>query len=373
MDHEAKAPAASAVARVPGKLILMGEHAVVYGRPALVATVGLRVTVQATREPESGAPGVLLDLRDLEHRERALWPDLVDYADRARRAWERYSENPSPERFADVETGDPAHLVKVALGELACEAAGRGTAGALPPVSLRIESELPLGSGFGSSAATAVGVLAAGMALLGGATDLPTLDRLALEVERRQHGMPSGADHNTVLRGGVLQILRDSSGALTLEPVQVSRETLERFSIFHTGAPAESTGEVVAAVRQRRSEDPATFERLLDRMGGSVVAFTDELTRPRPDATRLAELVRDYERCLERLGVVPESVRQRLTEAAAQGVIGKISGAGSLSEGGAGSLLVFGEMLGGAPAALSNYTPYPARLGVPGLELEVEN
>lgn len=358
------------VATAPGKLILMGEHAVVYGRPALVAALGLRVRVRLSA---GDAPGVELALPDVGVEGRVGWREAAEHARRVRGAWEAYAAQPTPERFARVGAGDPAHLVKTALGELLREVAERETTGAgePPPTRLRIASELPVGSGFGSSAATAVAVVAAGLEWLGRSWSVETVDRLALEVERRQHGSPSGADHATVLRGGVLRVVRGADGALRITPLRVPPATLERFAVFHTGVPAETTGQVVAAVRSRWQARPRDFEGLLDRMGDAVADFADELAAPAADADRIAELIRAYELCLEELGVVPASLRAELGGAAANGVVAKISGAGSLTEGGAGSLLVFRRSPGApTPAAFARFAAYPAELGVSGLEVE---
>lgn len=353
------------VASVPGKLILMGEHAAVYGRPALVAAVGLRASVRAT---SGGHSGVLLDLPDLGWRATVEWHELIAYAERARAAWLRYDAAPTPEIFRDVSTGDPAHLVRVALGE----AAGELDAEKLRPLSLEVRSDLPVGSGFGSSAAIAVGVLAASLTLLDGEPDVATLDRLALEVERRQHGTPSGVDHNTVLRGGVLAVGRDERGSLTVDPIDVPRPTLDRFAVVHTGVPAETTGEVVAAVRERRRQDPESFERLLDRMAANVVSFARRLAEERPDWQRLGELIDDYEACLEEIGVVPPSVRSAIEAARGAGIAAKVSGAGGLSGPGAGSLLVMKNVPEALPAALASYASYPVTLGASGLRIEVQ-
>ncbi len=342
----------------------MGEHAAVYGRPALVAAIGLRATVRATR---SGDAGVLLDLPDLGYRATVDWRDLIAYAERARSAWERYVERPTPQGFAVLAGGDPAHLARIALGEAAGELGGDR----LEPLTLEVRSELPVGSGFGSSAAIAVGILAACLTLLDREPSLSVLDRLALEVERRQHGTPSGVDHNTVIRGGVLMARRDASGGLVLEPLAVPAGTLERFTVLHTGAPAETTGEVVAAVRGRRDRDPESFERLLDRMGANVVSFAERLAEAPADEPRLAELIDDYEACLERLGVVPPSVRAALERARAAGCAVKVSGAGGLSDPAAGSLLVMRGAPDRLPAALDPYQTFPVALGVRGLEIEV--
>ncbi|HEY6552480.1 MAG TPA: galactokinase family protein, partial [Vicinamibacteria bacterium] len=59
----------------PGKLILMGEHAVVYGRPALVAAIDLRLRVSL-----SPADPVILDLPGLGHLEHLSWREVRAYA-----------------------------------------------------------------------------------------------------------------------------------------------------------------------------------------------------------------------------------------------------------------------------------------------------
>ena len=178
----------------PGKLILMGEHAVVYGRPALVAAIDLRLRVRL-----SPAEHVLLDLPALSHSEHLSWGEVRDYAAAARERWSEYSLHPGPASFQEMRGEDPAHVVKAALGE-AVGLLGEPEEG----LSLRVDSDLPVGSGFGSSAATAVAVLAGAFSWMGAPLDLGQVERLALEVERRQHGHPSGVDGATILRGGVL-------------------------------------------------------------------------------------------------------------------------------------------------------------------------
>src|SRR5205085_6050618 len=87
-----------------------------------------------------------------------------------------------------------------------------------PALHLRVESALPVGSGFGSSAATATGVVAAWLVFRGEALDLERIGRIALEAERRQHGLPSGIDGATVLHGGLLWA-RKAGGELITERI----------------------------------------------------------------------------------------------------------------------------------------------------------
>ncbi len=177
------APGPAVTVSTPGKLILMGEHAVVYGRPALVAAIDLRLRAIFSALPASpGASGreVEIDLPGLGHRVTASWGEVLAYARAARDGWTAYVARPDLAGFLELRGGDPAHIVKAALGEVA--AALGEDAGSAPPLGLRLESELPIGAGFGSSAAAAVAVVA-GYAAWRGRDDLDddAISRLALE------------------------------------------------------------------------------------------------------------------------------------------------------------------------------------------------
>src|SRR5258706_7492042 len=164
----------------PGKLILMGEHAVVYGRPALVAGLDLRLTVHLAPRADRA---VHLDLPALGPREETSWEALRSYAHSVRESWHAYSQQPAPESFRTVQRADPAHVVKVALGE----ASGDDDLRRLPGLSLRVESQLPIGSGFGSSAATAVAVIARAPGLTRRPPQLPPIQPTFPEGQRRPH------------------------------------------------------------------------------------------------------------------------------------------------------------------------------------------
>jgi mevalonate kinase len=350
----------------------MGEHAVVYGRPALVAAIDLRLSARLSDSPEAG---VRLDLPGLGVSEHLSWREVRGYARAARERWDEYSAHPGPESFQEMHGEDPAHVVKAALGE-AIEALGRDPDGGL---DLRVESDLPLGSGFGSSAATAVAVVAGVFSWQSSwrsaAADPERIERLALEVERRQHGHPSGVDGATILRGGVLWARKlgiSGMGTLEIEPVQVRSSLLSRLRVYDTGMPPEATGAVVAAVRRRRERDPAGFEEILDRIEAATVSFRVELERQEEDRDRALHLIRAAEACLEEIGVVPGAVRDAVRRIESLGGAAKVSGAGSISGPGAGSLLVYHpepERLR-ACAALRPFPYHAVHLGAPGFRQE---
>jgi mevalonate kinase len=353
----------------PGKLILMGEHAAVYGRPALIAAIDLRLTA---RFSPLSREEVQLDLPGLGHVESTSWEDLRAYARATRGRWDRYAEHPAPDAFREVRGEDRAHVVKTALGEVA-EALSLDGSPAREGLRLRVESELPIGSGFGSSAATATAVVAGLLAYFGREDELEQIAHLALEVERRQHGLPSGVDGVTVLHGGVLWARRLESGRLEAEPLTVRSPLLDSLRVYDTGTPAEPTGAVVAAVRALRERGPARHEELLDRMEAATRAFRGLLQGdPGGDPDRALHLIREHEACLEGLGVVPEQVRNLVRQVEDEGGAAKISGAGALSGPGAGSLLVYHPDRERVArwTFLRPFPFHPVHLGAPGFRRE---
>lgn len=365
------------VASAPGKLILMGEHAVVYGEPALVTAVDLRLrarfeTPQDATSGTRGAGSVRLHLPRLRHEERLAWHDLVAYAAAARARWEEFAASPGSVSFGRLRGEDPAHLVKVALGEAVAQA-GREPAEGL---RLVVESELPIGSGFGSSAALAAAVAGGYLAWRGLRPEPERLEGLASEIERRQHGTPSGVDAATVLRGGVLWAERDADGEPVFSRLSVPAASLSGFHVFDTGTPLDSTGAVVAAVRERWSADPARVGELLREMGRLTRRFRDALLGPAA-SEEAWEAIRGFQRGLEALGVVPDAARRLVRAVEARGGAAKLSGAGALrapdrGSPRAGSLLVFHP---GAERVeeweeLAGLRRYPLWLGADGFRIE---
>ncbi|MFP3939566.1 MAG: mevalonate kinase [Thermoanaerobaculia bacterium] len=367
-------------ASVPGKLILLGEHAAVYGHPALVAAVGLRLsaTVRHGTSQERGRVRILLP--DTGGVAGFTWPAVVEHARASREAWERYRDAPGRETFAalaePVRLLGEAHLLKVALGEAARAVDGDDDPGELPSVELTISSRIPVGSGFGSSAAAAVAVVMAYLAFRGAGADLERLHRVSLEVERRQHGLPSGVDNATVLHGGVLLARRpppdDPSDAVAVEPLGTRSPLLDGIRVYDTGAPAEGTGTVVAAVRALRDRDPARVDAAFERLGKLTFRLREELERIEGDPEALLACFREAHARLEELGVVPEPVRTLVRRIEAEGGAAKISGAGSLRGPGAGNILAYHP----EPERLDRFEPlrglrsHRVALGAPGARVE---
>jgi len=350
-------------ATAPGKLILAGEHAAVYGRPALVAAVSActRVTVG----PATGG-GVRLKLMDVGVEATSHWDAIGEYGRVARRAWEAYRHQPSSERLTALSAGDPAHVVKVALAETvkALAVTPRGAV-------VRVESELPVGAGFGSSASVAVATVGAVSMFLTDRAEPAVVDRVAFEVERRQHGRPSGADHATVLYGGLQWFERIAGDELSRRTLAFDSDLLARLRVFQSGIPIESTGQLVETVRQRFAERPDHLTEILDRMESDTRALRGALVGG-DKGSDMRSLLQSCEQGLELLGVVPATVRNSIRRVEVAGGAAKISGAGALSGVGAGALLAYSEGGDGRLEGLSAYQRLDVDLGAPGLSLDLD-
>jgi mevalonate kinase len=351
-----------AAVSTPGKLILTGEHAAVYGRPALVAAIDRRMRVEVR---ERASSGVVIESPLLDRVEERDWASIRDETRTARETWTRWAVAPGSKTW-----GSPgrAGLVRLAIGE-AVDHAGVSDP---PGLTVRITTDLPVGSGFGSSAAVGLAAAGAVLRVLGLEPDDETLRRLSLEIERRQHGTPSGVDTEAVLRGGVLWCRRDDD-SLRCEPVTVrSGHLLDGLRVFQSGAPAESTGEVVAGVRRAREESPRRIEGAVEAIAEASREIRRELAGETADPARFVALVRRCEAALEILGVVPPAVREAIRRVEAEGGAAKISGAGSISGEGGGSVLVYHPVAARIETweFLSHWAPLPVRLGADGLRAE---
>jgi mevalonate kinase len=329
-----------AAVSAPGKTILFGEHAAVYGHPALVTALDHRMKVTARASSSANGATLHLAIPSLRITRTVPLTDVV--------------ETPK-------EPGDLA-ILAVTIGT-------EGVGHRPTRFDLLIDSAIPAGSGFGSSAALAVAVVAACRRACGDDIGPDEIARLALSIERLQHGGASGVDVEAVLRGGVLWCRR-VDGALQREELEGASAWLDAFRLFHSGPPNESTGEMVAAVRRLLDREPA---RVRDAFAAIEATTRDgRAALLAGDREALVPIVRRAEAALEAIGVVHPEVLGVIRAIETDGGAAKISGAGGLTGAGAGLVLVAHP----DPAWHERFTiprgwhAHPVRLGAEGLRAE---
>lgn len=275
----------SARGTASGKVILFGEHAVVYGVPAIA--VGIDRGAWALASPADGANGASSSL----------------YA----RGWNiRVSEAEAEEVPLARALRDVLEVTRAAL-----------PAGALPEtVFVEAESDLPPGGGLGCSAALGVAVA---RALDPRATPEVIAERV-MAWERVFHGNPSGVDAAVAAMGGCVLFKRG---------VGITRVDLGvplRLCVGHSGQ-ASSTKSMVEAVARLRERRPEIAQKTFD--GIDSIVRNAKLALAAGDLTAVGQLLDMNQMLLSGLFVSTPEIEQMCGTARSAGALGaKLTGAG---------------------------------------------
>jgi len=319
-----------ATSSAPGKIILSGEHAAVYGKPALITAVASYVRCHVAPNP---ANDLLFQSESFEPL--AVTADAL--RERHRAALMKLEEFDAGKiQIIDVLSRDN-DLLSLSWSELDAAYPNRLSTN----TALQISSELPAGCGMGSSAA----VCAAALSALAAASELNVqedeLYERCLRLERFQHGTPSGADPYIAVHGGCV-LFEKGRSAITIGVPAVP------LYIVQTGRPDSTTGEAVAEVRRTHGKS-----RIWDQFASTSKAIAESAsTGDIPESVRL---MRENHRLLVEIGVVPEQVQEFVHEIESAGGAAKISGAGSVRGDAAGAVLVCAEQ---APESLCSRYGY---------------
>ena len=270
----------------PGKVILLGEHAVVYGRPAIA------VPVRQVRAEAEVRPGDSNHPADVH----VLAPEAgVD-------AW-----------LTDMADADPlGRILRLTLAELQVDEP--------PPLEIEIRSTIPIAGGLGSGAAVSVAIIRALAEFFLRPIPLERQSALAYDVERLHHGNPSGID-NTVVVYDQPVYFRRGEDPRPLRPVQPIHLVIGDSGI------ASPTAQAVALVAQQREARPQEVDSTFDRIASLVVRARAMLEGEVP--FDLGYLMDQNHEMLRILGVSTAELDRLAAAARRAGALGaKLSGGG---------------------------------------------
>ncbi len=269
-------------ASAPGKIILFGEHAVVYARPAIAVPV-FQVRAEAVVE-RAEIDGVEIDAADLARR---------------------YDAREAP---AD----DPlAAIIRSTCARLGVEPRG---------VRVRVHSTIPMASGLGSGAAVSVAVARALTRFFVQPLADAEISALAYQVEKLHHGTPSGIDNTVIAFEQPVYFVRGQP----VESFRVARPFT--LAIADTGVAAP-TKIAVGDVRRAWEVERARCEALFDEIG--AIARTARAAIERGEVDALGPLMDANQEWLRALGVSSPEIEILVDAARRAGARGaKLSGAG---------------------------------------------
>jgi mevalonate kinase len=225
------------LARAPAKLILSGEHAVLYGAPALALTVDCYAYTKIEWQDDDG---VFFDLVNLNYSKKLSYEELFKKSP-------RHAMRVDPLFQSGLQYGKNAHFEKGGGGDsrggfyLAIYTTSLffNHYNITPTKGLKItiNSDIPLGSGMGSSAAVILTILFSLANFFGLNISQEEYYLLAKKAEDLAHGTSSGLDIKLILEGGFNYFCDQKLIKRTINNLP--------FNLINTGAPLSTTKDCV--------------------------------------------------------------------------------------------------------------------------------
>lgn len=307
--------------QTPAKLILTGEHAVLFGAPALSMAVNFLTQCEMTfrKTPPPAKHTFNIELCDFQSTHPFSAQEWQDKVMNIRSRYNLYEKNTLA---IQAVCSNPIDLVLLSLHFF-------HTSHSLKKGhwKIRIQSKAPLGKGLGSSAATIIGLLHN----LYCQHHLPLIEEellgLAQQIESYQHGHSSGLDTTTIFKGGLIRFQQGKP---------IKRLVMQNFHgwLIDSGKPSSTTGQAVSHVQQNFHHHHVIWQAF------KATAERIEQAWQEADAVNLKEALRENQQLLENIGVVPERVQafiKRINQHPNKAA--KVCGAGSVFGQNAGMIL----------------------------------
>jgi mevalonate kinase len=273
-------------ASAPGKIILVGEHAVVYHRPALAIPLRkVRAWSSITEHNEASHQDILIEALDIN---QTYW-------------------------LSQAKPQDPLGLIV----RLAFEALGQSTNSR---IKVSVNSSIPIAAGLGSGAAVSVAIGRAVGEYFQRPFGNQILSDMAFEVEKLHHGTPSGIDNAVIAFDQPVYFVIGSP------PERVEIGGNFKLIVADCGI-SSSTAEAVERVRQSWESNPPLYENYFDQIGALTERCRQSIEAG--DPMELGRIMDANHALLNTIGVgLPELDRLVLAARSAGALGAKLSGAG---------------------------------------------
>lgn len=274
----------------PAKIILSGEHAVVYGKPALISAINLRLTFSVFSTNKKNNNEIIMIIA--EQVKKYLKGKKIKFTDKA--------------------------------------------------FDYHITSEIPIGQNLGSSAALSV---ASSGALLefytGHQFSKDDINSVAYEIEKYFHGKPSGGDNSASCFGGLIYFRKEFEFLKNISSlnIRMPKNINDALYIIDSGRSSETTGELVKRVGELYNKKPNIIGEVLNSIEKETKRIVVSITQE--SISFFKQSVQENEELLEKLEIVSNKTKKLLNDLKKFGV-GKVTGAGGFKTG-SGNILFFAD------------------------------
>ena len=288
-------------ASAPGKIILFGEHAVVYGRPALaipVMQVGVTVDIKLSESDPFKTLSINADDPNWLEQINITAPEIGRYGTLA--------------SYSSIEPDPITLTIQNVLNNLGIYSA--------PAMQIKISSSIPVASGLGSGAAVSVALIRALAASLGKTITDDVVNQIAFETEKLHHGTPSGIDNTVITYAKPVYYIKNM-------PVDIFSVGTPITLVIADSGIAASTRESVGDVRKLWLAEPNRMEKIFSSIESIVVQARNAIQTG--DIDYLGQLMIQNHALLEELTVSSPELNRLKAVALSSGATGaKLSGGG---------------------------------------------
>ncbi len=299
----------------PGKVILSGEHAVVYGKPALVCAINKTLSITFTRHNETVYQDEIFPL---------LEKSVIDFLDSRK---EKYT---------------------------------------IKKYKYCVNSTIPIGRGLGSSAAYCACISAGLLELFTGREwSKEEVNMCAYKMEKYFHKNASGVDTTTSIMGGLIYYRKEFEFLKTISSlaVKLPNTFINNLYLIDTGKPTETSGEIIQAVGKRYNSEGNKIELVMNEIEKTTKRFVVSIMKE--DTSFFRENIKANEKLLEKINIVSPSTKKMIRTLSEFGDA-KVTGAGGY-KGASGYLLFYCEVI----SKLNNITHEPFIPSYKGLQKEI--
>lgn len=281
-------------ASAPGKIILFGEHFVVYDKPAILASLNRRIYVEAIRKHYGINNEIVINNELFGNK---YYPISI-------------ISNLKEQKIMSDEYYPILFIIKKIFNENKYKEG----------LEFTFKSDIPYGMGLGSSAAAAVATVAALSKIFNKKVENKKILKLAIEAEKLVHKNSSGADCIISAQGGLIFFQKHTRFKKVVPKKELS------FILINTGI-RHSTGQLVNIVKKYQQQNPREFVDLCK----SSEEITKRAARALEDGDNImvGELMTENQRLLHKIGVSNKIIDRIINLCSGYGALGsKITGAG---------------------------------------------